>query len=96
MDKWEYLTVKIWWNNADTRWEVDGLNGLTVNGTTMYDALNLFGAEGWELVNIWPSYWQSDRTFSESYGGSVTGSVVFAVTAWDASLQRGVFKRRVP
>lgn len=69
MDTWEYITVYIRLETRRSRlkksyeWTVDVSDELTLTG--MAPALDYFGKQGWELVNVVDEYRAGNTTTSQ-------------------------------
>jgi len=52
MNKWEYLTVNLGFDDKASQWAVTGPWGTVLSGQNFGQALNPLGDEGWEVVSL--------------------------------------------
>lgn len=90
MEKWEYLSVKVWWNLQANQYEATVSEKIIGKAASIHEAVNPLGAEGWELVNVYPGYLNKSQWTEDKY------HVIMAVSAWVVEVHLAVFKRRLP
>jgi len=77
-EQWEYNLTYVRWDDETKEW-VAGTGNVRTKG--LVEILNLYGADGWELVNVAGQFWNA----TGQWGG---GGNVFQWAAF--------FKRRKP
>jgi hypothetical protein len=83
MQRWEYLSVELAWDEATGQWDADGERAAEELG----HVLAWYGAEGWELVGFAPDRWVS----AVARGGAPPPDA--AADPWEVEVYRAVFKR---
>jgi hypothetical protein len=84
MERWEYMTVTLHFDATEDQWNVSGWDIAISRGADFGPALNFFGDQGWEAVNLAPV---SVRLFSPEVGPQY---------GLYADVYRILFKRRKP
>jgi hypothetical protein len=83
MQRWEYLSVELAWDEETGHWDADGER----TAEDLTDVLTGYGAEGWEMVGFAPDRWVSAIVPSEVVRVDVSGG------PWEVQVYRAVFKR---
>jgi hypothetical protein len=64
--------------------------GKVMKAEYIHELVNPLGLDGWELVAIAPVYYEQDEWVDSIAVG------VSAVTKWNATMYRAIFKRKLP
>jgi hypothetical protein len=87
-DKWEYKAVPVSWLSDEQVWKLTMPDGQQAKDTSVGTLLSLWGAEGWELVNVAAETYNATDVQGFNYGRWVG--------AYDTFRYRAFFKRRKP
>ena len=90
MDKWEYMSVVLYFDEKASQWTVEGPFGKGLGGKNMGAALSPLGEQGWEAVSMAVDLLNASYTQNIGSGGPTT----FVVTQWEQGRYRVLFKRR--
>jgi hypothetical protein len=83
VQRWEYLSVELAWDEDTGEWDADGERA----AEDLTHLLEHYGAEGWEMVGFAPDRWMS----AVARGGALAEDI--ATGAWEVEVYRAVFKR---
>lgn len=89
MEKWEYTSTTVTWNEKAKKWESIGPApaNTAVKSEYFYAALEPYGEQGWEAVGF---------AVTQYLPGSFSVGIGSFVTEWNAMMFRVMFKRRKP
>lgn len=91
MEKWEYMSVNLEWDNQANQWKVTGPWGSGLGGDNMGAALSPLGDQGWEAVGLVSDLDNASNTQNLGAPGVMTSTVV---TQWQVGRIRVLLKRR--
>ena len=86
MQRWEYLSVELAWDEDVGEWDADGER----TAEDLTHLLALYGADGWEMVGFAPDRWISAATWNAERSANP------AAGPWEVQVYRAVFKRPAP
>lgn len=90
MEKWEYMSVLLEWDDKAEQWKAASPAGTSLRGKNWGSALNVEGEQGWEVVNFAVGEYKLGAT------DATAGTFYWAVTKWWAGDFRVLLKRRKP
>jgi hypothetical protein len=83
VQRWEYLSVELAWDEATGEWDADGEHAAEELG----HVLAQYGVQGWEMVGFAPDRWMTAVVPGRGLGADVAGG------PWEVQVYRAVFKR---
>jgi hypothetical protein len=83
MDKWEYMSSQVAWDDHQKKW-IGDWGGRSAKAEYIYQLLNPLGQDGWELVAFIPMVMASPSAVGTTY-----------TTSWEAVTYRAIWKRRL-